>query len=315
MSTDSQPLLILVGPTAIGKTALSLKIARRWDCEIVSVDSMQVYRYMDIGTAKVSRAEMQEITHHLIDIVNPDEPYDASRFRFDARNAIADIRSRNKIPLLTGGTGLYLRALLEGLAPGLGGDELIREQLRKRAACEGINKLHEDLFLYDRKSAERININDHQRILRALEIYLSTGTPWSEHLKQEGETTQKTPYANVLQICLTCEREILYGRINQRCRKMLDMGLETEVKNLLSMGYAKTLKPFGAIGYRHMLRYLEGSWSRAEMIDLLARDTRRYAKRQLTWFKNIEAMRWVEVTNEQAVEKLISSWLKSLEHH
>ncbi len=177
-----KPCLVLVGPTAIGKTDLSLTLARRYDCEIVSVDSMQVYRYMDIGTAKASVSERSEIPHHLIDIVDPDEDYDAAKFAKDGLQAIRDIHSRGKIPLLTGGTGLYLRALFEGIFPGVPGDEEIRQTLKDRLLTEGASKLHEELSICDSISAKRIHENDTQRLLRALEVFYVSGIPWSEHI-------------------------------------------------------------------------------------------------------------------------------------
>ena len=304
-----EPLLILVGPTAIGKTDLSLQIARQYDCEIVSVDSMQVYRYMDVGTAKVSLQERAEIPHHLIDIVNPDQNYDAARFAEDALHAITDIRSRGKFPLLTGGTGLYLRALLQGIFPGAPVDEKIRTDLRVRINTEGTSKLHKELSLIDRISADKIHMNDSQRLLRALEVYYSTGIPWSEHLRRHNAQNSANQFSNALEIGLTCDRSFLYDRINERCRLMLDNGLEEEFRKLLGMGYHRKLKALGAIGYRHMANFIfqECSWS--QMVDLLARDTRRYAKRQYTWFSAIDSLIWFQVTAKEDVIAAVGEWL------
>jgi tRNA dimethylallyltransferase len=303
-----KPVLVLIGPTAIGKTEFSLRLAEKWNCEIVSVDSMQVYRYMDIGTAKASIAARQAIPHHLIDIVDPDEHYDAARFAIDARQAVAGIHGRNRLPLLTGGTGMYLQAALFGLTQGIGSDHSIRLELIARLERDGARKLHEELFICDRKSAERISVNDTYRILRAIEVYRITGIPWSEHIRAAQQDPAQNYYPNCLQICLTCDRDRLYQRINHRCRQMIAMGLEQEVRTLLSRGYSKALKPMGAIGYRHMVQYLDGVLGQAEMIELLARDTRRYAKRQYTWFRKMENLHWIDINHAQAVDDCVSTW-------
>jgi len=304
-----QPVLILVGPTAIGKTALSLELARRFNCEIVSVDSMQVYKYMDIGTAKVTSEERGGITHHLIDIVEPDEPYDAARFTEDALLAIRAIHKRGKIPLLTGGTGLYLRALVSGLFEGPPSDSEIRKKLKQRLKKEGNHALHEELVLYDCISANKIHQNDTQRLLRALEIYHSTGRPWSAYLDSEESSRQRIHFSNMLQIGLACDRSVLYDRINLRVEIMLGSGFEKEVRGLLDKGYGRDLKSMSSIGYRHMVKYIFGDYQYEEMKRLLARDTRRYAKRQLTWFGKNDDLCWVEVKNISKVMKTTEIFL------
>jgi len=307
----SQPVLVLVGPTAIGKTALSLSLAERFSCEIVSVDSMQVFRHMDIGTAKATAAERKQVPHHLIDIVDPNENYDAARYRNDALKSIRDIQSRGKIPLITGGTGLYLRALLNGIFPGVPADETIRQNLQQRLQSEGSSKLYEELRSIDCISAEKIKINDHHRLLRALEVFYISGVPWSEHLEEHRKMPPETVFTHILQIGLTCERKELYSRINQRCQNMIDMGLEQEVKNLFQMGYDKSLKVFCSIGYRHIIKYLDGEWSLEEMLSYLARDTRRYAKRQYTWFSKMIDLRWVSVNESEGLFRDIDNWLST----
>ncbi len=308
----AQPCLVLVGPTAIGKTDLSLILSRRYDCEIVSVDSMQVYRHMDIGTAKASSAERREVRHHLIDIVDPDENYDAARFAADGLQAIRDIHRRGKIPLLTGGTGLYLRALLEGIFPGVPVDEETRRILQERLHTEGASKLHEELLICDRISAERIHENDSQRLLRALEVFHVSGVPWSKHIEaHQQQQSQGVLFKNALQIGLTTDRTHLYQRINKRCDMMLEYGLEEEVRKLLDMGYDANLKAFGAIGYRHIINYIQGRWTKDEAIRLLARDTRRYAKRQYTWFSKLTALQWVDVTEKQKILQIVDDWFTS----
>lgn len=306
--TIDAPVLVLVGPTAIGKTELSLQLAEQFHCEIVSVDSMQVYRFMDIGTAKVSIEEQARIPHHLIDVVEPDAEYDAACFVRDAMLAIADIHSRGRVPLLTGGTGLYLRALIDGLSAEIGHFPEIREQLQQRLTSVGSDKIHEELRRCDRISAERINKNDTHRLLRALEIYQATGKPWSEHiaLHQQQKTSR---FSNMLQIGLTCEREVLYRRIDMRTTLMLGSGLEQEVKGLIAKGYSPQLKSMQAIGYRHMNNYLSNVWDMPETERLLARDTRRYAKRQYTWFAASPDLEWFEVQNHEGIEKRITGWI------
>lgn len=306
----TQPILVLVGPTAIGKTDLSLTIATTHDCEIVSVDSMQVYRHLDIGTAKASQKEREAVAHHLIDVVDPDEDYDAVRFAEDAHKAIMGIIARNKTVLLTGGTGLYLRAVLEGIFPDITGDKEIRKTLKKRLEEVGSSKLHEELSGKDQESAKRIHRNDTQRLLRALEIFYVTGKPWSEHLAIHQQQQGSKKFTNVLQLGLTCPREQLYNRINRRCEEMIKGGLEAEVRNLLAIGYDRNLKCFGAIGYRHMLNYINGDWSEEELLRLLARDTRRYAKRQYTWFSKIEDMQWMDIAEKDKILDTIDKWLK-----
>ncbi|MCX5870480.1 MAG: tRNA (adenosine(37)-N6)-dimethylallyltransferase MiaA [Deltaproteobacteria bacterium] len=308
--TIDSPVLVLVGPTAIGKTELSLQLAEQFHCEIVSVDSMQVYRFMDIGTAKVSVEERARIPHHLIDVVDPDADYDAACFVRDAMISIADIHSRGRVPLLTGGTGLYLRALIDGLSADIGQFPAIRDQLQQRLTSVGSDKLHEELFLCDRISAERINKNDTHRLLRALEVYQATGRPWSEHiaLHQQQKTSR---FSNILQIGLTCDRDLLYRRIDMRTSLMLGSGLEQEVKGLIARGYSPQLKSMQAIGYRHMNNYLNNVWDMPETERLLARDTRRYAKRQYTWFAASPDLEWFDVQDHQAIIKRIDSWNQS----
>ncbi len=305
----SQPLLVLVGPTAIGKTALSLTLADRYGCEIISVDSMQIYRHLDIGTAKASTEERGSIAHHLIDIVDPDENYDAARFTADSLKTIRDIHSRGRVPLLTGGTGLYLRALLQGIFPGVPSDELVRQELHRRLSLEGCSKLYEELVSLDSISAERIQKNDSHRLLRALEIFYVSGIPWSEHLEKQRNQSPGIVFTNLLQIGLTCDRGQLYSRINKRCQNMIDAGFEYEVRSLLAMGYNKSIKSLGSIGYRHMIGYFDGEWSFEEMIRLLARDTRRYAKRQYTWFAKMEDLKWFQANETARIIQFVDEWM------
>jgi len=311
-------LLVLCGPTAVGKTELSLQIAEKFSCEIVGVDSMQVYRYMDIGTAKPTVEERTRIPHHLIDIVTPDEDYTLGTFVRDAENAIRIINSHSKIPLLAGGTGLYFKGLLNGLFDAGNVNPKknstinreqpadIRQRLKARLAEEGSAALHHELAALDPESAGRIHSNDSQRIIRGLEIFYTSGIPWSKHLSaQNGE---KKRY-KVLKIGLTRPRKELYDRIDQRVRLMAQQGLLAEVKKLLEMGYDKKLKSMQSIGYRHMINYIDGRWNWDETLELLARDTRRYAKRQFTWFNKDKDIRWFYVEEKDMIFQEISGFL------
>lgn len=308
------PVLVLIGPTAVGKTGLSLEIAGKFGCEIVSVDSMQVYRYMDIGTAKVEAALRREIPHHLIDIVDPDQPYHAARFVDDALAAIRQIQRRGALPLLTGGTGLYLRALLQGLFAGGRSDPAIRRELTERLQEQGSDTLHRELSGCDRQTASRLHPHDSARIIRALEVYQVTGTPLSSHLEHHGESA-RTTFANLLCLGLDCPRPALYERIDRRSREMIDSGLAQEVRGLLKRGYGPELKPMQAIGYRHMLSYLSGDWSREHLLEHLARDTRRYAKRQMTWFRKDQTITWLPAGDADGLLARIDRWLGGLDSH
>ncbi len=306
-----QPVLILVGPTAVGKTELSLQLAHHFNCEIISVDSMQVYKYMDIGTAKISKEERGDIVHHLLDIVEPDEDYDAVRFTGDALTAISAIHRKGKLPLLTGGTGLYLKALIKGIFSGIASDSTLRQQLASRLKIEGSHVLHEELTAYDQVSADKIHPNDTHRLLRALEIFHLTGKPLSTFFDNKRNNQHHIKLSNTLQIGLKCDRNLLYERINLRTEKMLEDNFEKEVRGLLQMGYGRDLKSMGSIGYRHMIKYISGEWSYEEMKRILARDTRRYAKRQLTWFSKNESLQWIEVEKSTKMIKTIEKWMEN----
>jgi len=326
METIHFPAIILVGPTAIGKTSLALRLAAAFDCEIVSVDSMQIYRRLDIGTAKPTAGERAATPHHLIDIVEPEADYTAADFARDGLKAVAEITGRQHVPLLTGGTGLYLKVLLEGLfQPGETGEETetsagIRAELKKRLAGEGRERLHGELRLCDPESAVRIHPHDTQRLLRALEVCLVTGTPLSDHLRDkprvadpEREGYRQCLRQHGLRLGLTCDREELYRRIDARTGIMVEAGLLEEVRGLLAMGYGAELKSMQAIGYRHMVEYLAGLRSWEETVQLLARDTRRYAKRQYTWFRNDPAITWFDRSREEEIVDFVARYLEKSE--
>jgi tRNA dimethylallyltransferase len=299
------PVIVLVGPTAVGKTALSLQLVERFDCEIISMDSMQVYRHMDIGTAKPSREERSRVAHHLIDIVDPDEQYDAARFVKDCLQAMDEIAARNRAVLLTGGTGLYLKALLEGLFADMPADVEVRDRLRQRLAAEGRDVLHAELCQIDPVTGARVHRNDTQRLLRGLEIYQVSGHTWSELIARQQAEGQGIQFRRLCQLALHCERQELYDRIALRSRIMLDQGLVEEVQQLRAMGYTPNLPSMQSIGYRHANALLDGTWDQDTMLEHLVRDTRRYAKRQMTWFGRNNDLHWVDRKDWNSVVSLV----------
>lgn len=309
---QSAPILVLVGPTAIGKTSLSLQLATMFHCEIISMDSMQVYRFMDIGTAKASLAERQQVCHHLIDIRNPDQQYSAADFVRDCLKAMDDIVSRSKIPLITGGTGLYLSSLINGLFDDIEVKDDIRYKLKERLKKEGREVLHAELVRLDPISAARVHMNDTQRLLRGLEIFYSTGHPWSEHLRRQKEKTGGArPFSRMLQIGLHCEREALYERIARRSHQMIQDNFQAEVESLLARGYDPHLPAMQALGYRHMTAFLAGERNLADTVEQLIRDTRRYAKRQMTWFRSCQDLCWYDVGEEEHVTRHVARFVQS----
>lgn len=296
MTDHKQPLLVLVGPTAVGKTALSLDIAETFGCEIVSGDSMQVYRGMDIGTAKADAAERARIRHHLIDIREPDEPYSVSDFQRDARAAIADIHGRGKLPFLVGGTGLYVEAVCYGYRFHEGGaDEAFRARMHAFAREHGNEALHGRLARIDPDSARRLHPNDVRRIIRALEVYERTGETLSAQLAAQ---TRESPY-RLCVIGLTMARDKLYARIDERVDVMIRRGLVDEVRRLLSRGFDDGMTAMQGLGYKEIAAHLRGEMTLEEAVDLLKRDTRRFAKRQLSWFRRMPDIHWVDVTETE----------------
>jgi len=307
----NNPIVVLIGPTAIGKTSLSIELAKKFDFEIISVDSMQVYRYMDIGTAKITEEEMEGVPHHLISVVNPDETFNAGLFEKMAIKAINEIVGRGKNVLLTGGTGLYLSALLNGLLKNIPVFPEIRKEIERELKINGANALHEELCTVDCISANRIHPNDSHRLVRALEIYKGTNRTWSSFI-EEHRLEKKLRFSNILNIGLRCERDKLYNRIDRRSKIMLQNGLQDEVIGLLEMGYSAELKSLQAIGYSHMLKFIQGEWTKAELFEKLTRDTRRYAKRQFTWFNKINGIDWVEKENFDSVKEKIFQFYKNV---
>jgi tRNA dimethylallyltransferase len=272
----------------VGKTAVSLTLARRLGGEIISADSLQVYRELDIGTAKPTAGERARVVHHLLDVAAPPEPYDAARYSREARGVLAALEHRGVPPLVVGGTGLYIKALLYGLFPEGSPTVDVREGLRGEVRDLGLPELYRRLARLDPVTAQRLHPHDHYRILRALEVIAATGLPVSELVA--AHRFQDCPY-RVLKLGLHLPREELYRRIEARVEVMLAQGWLKEVEGLLRR-YPPHLKPLQAIGYRHLGNFLTGRWSWEEAMELLKRDTRRYAKRQLTWFQADPEVRW-----------------------
>lgn len=272
----------------MGKTGVALELAQRFGAEIVNADSLQIYRELEIGTAKPTPAELAQVPHHLIDVAAPTEPYDADRYCHDGRRVLADLQGRGVPPLVVGGTGLYLKALLHGLFEEGSPRPDIRERLKIELQDLGLLHLYQRLADLDPTTAARLHPNDTYRILRALEVMEATGRPLSELFR--GHRFRACPY-RVLKLGLTLPREELNARIEGRVEAMLAQGLLAEVEGLLGR-YPAELKPLQSLGYRHLSNFLEGRWSWEEAIELLKRDTRRYAKRQFTWFRSDPAVRW-----------------------
>ena len=285
------PLIILTGPTAVGKTALSISLAKALDGEIISADSMQVYRHMDIGSAKVTREEMEGIPHHLIDVLEPTEEFNVTRFQALAKEALEGIYARGHVPIVAGGTGFYIQALLydidfkdndEGQA--------VRRELEKVGEEKGSQYLYEILQEIDPESARAIHANNRKRVIRAIEYYRLTGQKISEHNEQE--RAKQSPYRFFYYV-LTCDRARLYERIDRRIDQMLEAGLLEEVEKLKAMGCRRGMVSMQGLGYKEILDYLDGVCSLEEAVYVLKRDTRHFAKRQLTWFKRERDVRWL----------------------
>ena len=293
MNTEKKkPLIILTGPTAVGKTALSVKLAKVINGSIISADSMQVYRGMDIGSAKVTKEEMGGIKHYLIDVLEPDEEFHVVRFQQMAKEAMAEIYQEGKIPILTGGTGFYIQSVLYDIDfTSQQEDIAYRERLEQLAKEQGNEALHAMLQEVDPVSAEKIHANNVKRVIRALEFYEKTGMPISEH--NEKEAAKESPYT-FCYFVLNDDRQRLYDRIELRINQMLEQGLVDEVRKLKEKGYHKEMVSMQGLGYKEILAWLDGEISYEEAVYILKRDTRHFAKRQLTWFRREKDVIWVD---------------------
>ena len=307
ISAASKPsVILLVGPTGVGKTKMALKMAGLFGGEIVSADSLQVYRGMDIGTAKPTPEERRYVPHHLLDVVYPDQTFDVSLYCDLAHGVIARLHREKKLVFVVGGTGLYIRALLGGLIAGPGADESLREILRNEMKRWGKSHLYEKLRMKDDKAAAQINPNDGVRIIRALEVLELTGRSIVDH--QQEHCFREQPY-EVIKIGLMLDKTVLKARIEKRTDRMITDGFVDEVRRLLAMGYDRSLKPMQSLGYRHMCAFLAGEGELEGAIRLIKRDTYRYAKRQMTWFAADREISWLVPDDFDAVAEKIRFFL------
>ena len=285
------PLVVILGPTASGKSELALSVAERYDGEVINYDSVQVYRHFNVGTAKLSLTERRGIPHHLIDVVEPEELFTAGDYARQAREALSRVRANGRLPVLAGGTGFYLRALLEGLFQGPQRDEVLRRRLEWRADVKPAGYLHRLLRRLDAASAQRIHPNDAPKLIRAIEVCLRAQAPMSS-LWQKGR--EALAGYDVLRIGLAPPREELYERIRRRAENMFSEGLVDEVERLLAKGFSRRARAFGSLGYKQALDYVDGKLPLDQAIDMTGKLTRRFAKRQQTWFRREPEVHWLE---------------------
>lgn len=305
-----KPLIILTGPTSVGKTALSIALAKAVDGEIISADSMQVYKYMDIGTAKITPEEMQGVPHYLIDELEPEEEFNVVRFQQLAKHYMKQIYQKNKIPILVGGTGFYIQAVLYDIDfTENDADTAYRKELEQLAVSKGEAYLHRLLQEADPESAASIHQNNVKRVIRALEYLHQTGERISDHNKEQQQ--KESPY-EFCYLVLNKDRAKLYETINLRVDQMMEMGLLEEVKQLKAKGYSRDLVSMQGLGYKELMAYLEGEYSLEEAIEILKRDTRHFAKRQLTWFKREKDVVWVNKDQFQDTHALLNHILNLL---
>lgn len=310
MDKSMKPLIILTGPTAVGKTALSIGLAKVVNGEIISADSMQVYRKMNIGTAKIEPSEMQGVRHHLIDILDPGEEFNVVLFKKYALDAMEDIYSRGKIPVIVGGTGFYIQALLYDIDfEDNDNDMSYREELQRLAEEKGNSYLHDMLSKVDPESAEKIHENNVKRVIRALEFYRKTGMKISEH--NETEAQKESPY-NFEYFVLNDDRSRLYDRIDRRIDIMLEQGLVDEVKDLVDEGYTRDMVSMQGLGYKEIIDYIQGRCSLDDAVYTLKRDTRHFAKRQITWFKREKYVTWVNKNEYDSESRILEHMLNRL---
>lgn len=308
---EKKPLVILTGPTAAGKTALSIKLAKAINGEMISADSMQVYRMMDIGTAKIMPDEMEGIPHHLIDVLDPKEDFNVFTFQTMAKKALDEIYAKGKIPIIVGGTGFYIQSLLYDISFEDTEVSAYRTELTAYYEEHGAHALHEQLKDIDPISYKEIHENNVKRVIRALEFYHDTGYPISQHNSEQRE--KPSPY-NFAYFVLNDDRKILYDRIEKRIDIMLEQGLVEEVRKLLDYGCTPDMVSMQGLGYKEIVPYLQGDYSLADAIYILKRDTRHFAKRQLTWFRREKEVTWVDKQELKSDKEVLDYMLKQLEN-
>ena len=301
-------LIVLTGPTAVGKTSLSIALAKAVGGEIISADSMQVYKYMNIGTAKITEEEKCGIPHFLIDELEPDEEFNVTIFKNKVMGYIEDIKSRGKVPIIVGGTGFYIQSVIYDINFNeYGDDSNVRKKYEAMAETIGKSELHKKLALVDREYADSVSYNNVKKVVRALTFFEMTGEKLSEHNKRERERRSPFDFAYFV---LTMDRKKLYERIDKRVDLMFDMGLVDEVKALMAKGYDKSLVSMQGIGYKEVIDYLNGKTSLEECIDIIKRDTRHFAKRQLTWFKREKVVTYIDKDEFVSEDKCLKEMLR-----
>ena len=301
-------LIVLTGPTAVGKTSLSIALAKAVDGEIISADSMQVYKYMNIGTAKITEEEKCGIPHFLIDELEPNEEFNVTIFKNKVMGYIEDIKSRGKVPIIVGGTGFYIQSVIYDINFNeYGDDSNVRKKYEAMAETLGKSELHKKLALVDREYADSVSYNNVKKVVRALTFFEMTGEKLSEHNKRERVRSSPFDFAYFV---LTMDRKKLYERIDKRVDLMFDMGLVEEVKALMAKGYDKSLVSMQGIGYKEVIDYLSGKTSLEECIDIIKRDTRHFAKRQLTWFKREKVVTYIDKDEFDAEDKCLKEMLR-----
>ncbi len=309
-----KPLIVITGPTSVGKTENSIKLAKALNGEIISADSMQVYRHMDIGTAKITQEEMDGVPHHLIDCLEPTEEFNICLFKEMATKAIDDILSRGKTPIIVGGTGFYIQAVLKDVDfSEEDGDNQVRVELQRLADENGPEFMHKMLSEIDPKASEAIHANNVKRVIRAIEFYKLTGQKISEH--NETESQKESPY-DYMYFVINNDRDVLYQRIEDRIDIMLRDGLVDEVRRLKEMGCTRDMVSMKGLGYKEILSYLEGEISYDEAVYILKRDTRHFAKRQITWFKREKDVIWMNYPDfDNSKEKMLEAMLSMIGEH
>ena len=298
---NKKGVIIIVGPTGIGKTSLSIELAKKHKCEIISSDSRQFYKYMDIGTAKPTAEEMEQVVHHFIDIKFPNEYYNAGTYSDDARKVIKELHDKKIVPIIVGGSGLYIKALTDGFDEVKVSNDNVKQELRKQLNEKGLDYLYEFLKEIDPKIAQKLHPNDSQRILRAIEVWEVSGKPLSSYQKKKFNQADFQP----LFVGLTMDRKTLYERIDKRVDIMIKQGFIEEVQNILDKGYSKDLAGLRTVGYQEIIEYLNSKLQYDEMIGVIKQKTRKYAKRQITWFKKESRINWFNLDDNDNIIKEI----------
>jgi tRNA dimethylallyltransferase len=304
-----QRVIVIVGPTCSGKSFLGLKLAQQINGEIISADSRQIYKRLTIGTAKPSSKELQKVKHHFINILNPHEDYDANKFSIDTENVIDDVHKRSKTAIVAGGSGLYIKALIDGIVDSADKDENLRNELLEKKDKYGNEFLYDELLKVDPISAEKMLPQNWKRVIRALEVFYLTGKPIWQHHSSQNKNSEFKYY----QVGLNWDRETLYKRIEERIDKMIEDGLVDEVSGILNDGYDKNLNSLNTVGYKEIISFLDDEISLNRAIELIKRNTRRYAKRQLTWFRADERIKWFNVSSSADIDNLALQLINNID--